>query len=432
MFRSAETIVSSSTSSLASLVPVPRGPPRKPKQSGHALWVGNLPPNAGIIALKDHFSLDAKDDIESVFLISKSNCAFVNYRTAEACHAAQIRFHESKFAGSKLVCRLRKRQEPKEWPQGPRARYGPGDWPTSRRSSSGMSAEPDERVPVLAGVGERGWDGVVGSTAGKDTFSSPGPPAGRTRDRYFVVKSLTQLDLEQSVRNGIWTTQSHNEAALNKAFESSEDVYLIFSVNKSGEYFGYARMASSISDDSEIHQEILSATTLADHPLPDIVGDPPPPQLKAPSAPAASMPTLDPPKMIPTPATDTAPPGRVIDDSARGTIFWEAGSVDGENTAATESDGVDGISPSKADYSTLESSPQPLPQIYGKPFRVQWLSTTRVPYWRMRGLRNPWNSNREVKIARDGTELETTCGRKLLEFFKSPENIDGVVLAAQR
>ena len=63
-----------------SLNSVPRGPPRKPKQSGHALWVGNLPPGATVIDLKDHFSREATRDIESLFLISKSNCAFVNYR----------------------------------------------------------------------------------------------------------------------------------------------------------------------------------------------------------------------------------------------------------------------------------------------------------------------------------------------------------------
>jgi hypothetical protein len=35
------------------------------------------------------------------------------------------------------------------------------------------------------------------------------------------VKSLTVEDLETSARTGIWATQSHNEAALNKAFEVS-------------------------------------------------------------------------------------------------------------------------------------------------------------------------------------------------------------------
>src|ERR1700734_2832195 len=78
---------------------IPRGPPRKPKQSGHALWVGNLPSNTSVSELKDHFSKDATKDIASVFLISKSNCAFVNYRTEEACDPAVLRFNESLFKG---------------------------------------------------------------------------------------------------------------------------------------------------------------------------------------------------------------------------------------------------------------------------------------------------------------------------------------------
>lgn len=47
------------------------------------------------------------------------------------------------------------------------------------------------------------------------------PPVteGKVPEKFFVVKSLTLQDLEQSVRNGIWATQSHNEQALNKAFE---------------------------------------------------------------------------------------------------------------------------------------------------------------------------------------------------------------------
>ncbi|KAK5003802.1 hypothetical protein LTR60_006726, partial [Cryomyces antarcticus] len=50
-------------------------------------------------------------------------------------------------------------------------------------------------------------------------------------------------------------------------------------------------------------------------------------------------------------------------------------------------------------------------QEWGKPFKIEWISTNRLPFYRTRGLRNPWNANREVKIARDGTELETSVGK---------------------
>jgi hypothetical protein len=130
----------------------------------------------------------------------------------------------------------------------------------------------------------------------------------------------------------------------------------------------------------------------------------------APKAQAVEDPEL--PRAIPTPATDSAPKGRIIDDSARGTIFWEVerDEEDEEGSQSNKSDQEDDFTPpSKA---------------WGKPFKIEWQSTNRLPFYRTRGLRNPWNSNREVKIARDGTELETAIGRRLIGLFhRSPESV---------
>lgn len=104
-----------------------------------------------------------------------------------------------------------------------------------------------------------------------------------------------------------------------------------------------------------------------------------------------------------TAATSTAPRGRIIDDSARGTIFWEVESSEDENEDA------------RSEKSEPEDPEEG--QTFGKPFRIQWVSTVRVPFHRTRGLRNPWNANREIKIARDGTEIEPTIGRKLIQLF---------------
>lgn len=146
---------------------------------------------------------------------------------------------------------------------------------------------------------------------------------------------------------------------------------MIFSANKSGEYFGYARMLSPITDDEE-------------------------PALEMPARPEPVLGASDEVDVTTTAATSTAPKGRIIDDSARGTIFWEVESLsDDEARGEQEEEG----------------------QSFGKPFRIQWVSTERVPFHRTRGLRNPWNANREVKIARDGTEIEPTVGRKLVQLF---------------
>lgn len=125
------------------------------------------------------------------------------------------------------------------------------------------------------------------------------------------------------------------------------------------------------------------------------------------------------PRAIPTQATEWAPKGRIIDDSARGTIFWEADPegidlaplVDGEVDRPEEAD------PTDVAEENEEPGAQSGAQAFGKPFKIVWLATNRLPFYRTRGLRNPWNANREVKIARDGTELEPSVGRRLLQMF---------------
>ena len=123
------------------------------------------------------------------------------------------------------------------------------------------------------------------------------------------------------------------------------------------------------------------------------------------------------PRSIPTARTEFAPKGRIIDDSARGTIFWEADPTDQEPAIMVDGEEARG---DESNEETGASDPPSGPQSFGKPFKIEWLSTERLPFYRTRGLRNPWNANREVKIARDGTELETSVGRRLVQMFHRP------------
>lgn len=43
---------------------------------------------------------------------------------------------------------------------------------------------------------------------------------------------------------------------------------------------------------------------------------------------------------------------------------------------------------------------------WGHYFRIEWIRHTPLPFNRTRHLRNPWNADREVKVSRDGTEVE--------------------------
>ncbi|KAI7277804.1 hypothetical protein KC345_g6424 [Hortaea werneckii] len=359
----------------------PRGPPRKPRQSGHALWVGNLPPSANVTDLKDHFSRDATKEIESLFLISKSNCAFVNYRTESACVAAMNRFHDSRFRGVRLVCRLRRGSSANVssgFSNDPVDAATPSPTSSSRPTDQlhGDITASETRQPLI--VGQKKPEEPVSAVPEDRATMVDGVNPEKVPEKFFVVKSLTVQDLEASVRNGTWATQSHNEEALNKAYEEADNVYLIFSANKSGEYFGYARMASRISGDPVS----LGTSTTTEREDTKSTGTP---------------------QSIPTPATQTAPKGHIVDDSARGTIFWEAEHSDGEAESSSREGGEGGDG-----------------QNWGRQFQIEWISTARLPFFRTRGLRNPWNANREVKIARDGTELEPGIGRRLVQMFHRP------------
>ena len=83
--------------------------------------------------------------------------------------------------------------------------------PTGPAAASGSPPAVVEPAPETeSAVSEPGT-----STEVKDATAG----TSLAKDKFFIVKSLTVEDLELSVRNGVWATQSHNEEALNKAYE---------------------------------------------------------------------------------------------------------------------------------------------------------------------------------------------------------------------
>lgn len=60
--------------------------------------------------------------------------------------------------------------------------------------------------------------------------------------------------------------------------------------------------------------------------------------------------------------------------------------------------------------------------LWGESFEIQWIETARLPFCHTRHLRNPWNHDREVKVSRDGTELEPTVGQALLEAWDTRDS----------
>lgn len=177
---------------------------------GYAIWIGNLPPHTHLMNLVNHVCKEAPG-LDSLFLISKSNCAFANFKDEQTCIAAQQKLHDSRFQTVRLVSRLRKTAV--ERPGIPAAT------PVMDGPASASSSAPASDGPVCDG-------GTEDTTSNRTSTSSPTKlnvyPRGEGmpgKERYFILKSLTVEDLETSVRNGTWATQSHNEELLNAAFK---------------------------------------------------------------------------------------------------------------------------------------------------------------------------------------------------------------------
>jgi YT521-B-like domain len=166
-------------------------------------------------------------------------------------------------------------------------------------------------------------------------------------------------------------------------------VYLFFSANRTGQFYGYARMESEIRSNSNIDSEgpILENTSENTY-----------------ISSTTSWSSAMTPKIILTEA-DTSipiPAGRIVDDSARGSLFWEILDTASENTEGMTGGGS---LPSRRNWST--------------PFKILWLSPPgkTLPFHKTRHLQNSLNHNLPVRIARDGTEIDSVVGEKMIALF---------------
>ncbi|KAI9851369.1 MAG: hypothetical protein M1838_003832 [Thelocarpon superellum] len=63
--------------------------------------------------------------------------------------------------------------------------------------------------------------------------------------RFFIVKSFNYSNVEKAEEENVWVTQEKNEEMLADAFQRCRNVILLFSINKSMAFQGYARMESA-------------------------------------------------------------------------------------------------------------------------------------------------------------------------------------------
>ncbi|KAJ4837846.1 30-kDa cleavage and polyadenylation specificity factor 30 [Turnera subulata] len=138
--------------------------------------------------------------------------------------------------------------EKTQFSQGPNAtnQAVPGK-PTATESAIGQPQQSQQQQGQQSQQ-QGGQNQMQNLTNGQQTnvanrIATPLPPG---ISRYFIVKSCNRENLELSVQQGVWATQRSNEAKLNEAFDSAENVILIFSVNRTRHFQGCAKMTCKI------------------------------------------------------------------------------------------------------------------------------------------------------------------------------------------
>ncbi|KIW34673.1 hypothetical protein, variant 1 [Cladophialophora immunda] len=215
-------------------------PPRRPNthtsryQGEFALWVGNIPPNTTIMSLRDYFSEPSPWDLLSVSYNPDARYAFVNF-SAESARLSAIRQAASRlFEGRRLDCRI-------------------------RHESRGRSTKVNYGLNNNGNKGLHSRSGPICCDRAKSLRSKVEefahfPEAERSswgKEKYFILKSFSLEALYQSLETGRWHVPKRHVERLNHAFQTASKVYLIFSVNGSGCFFGYATMRSEIRVEEE-------------------------------------------------------------------------------------------------------------------------------------------------------------------------------------
>ncbi|RXW25354.1 hypothetical protein EST38_g481 [Candolleomyces aberdarensis] len=415
-------------------------------------------------------------EVVSIFLIARSNCAFINYASQSSLEAALKVFNGQRLRPNDpqcpmLVCKVRRsaddlksgvggqrgiglhRQWVKEQRKLQSQRQGMVDSVSDDASVSSQSALdhlPDGSMSLSTRDPElRSRRTQESSSSGSYASTTSSFLGEHFPTRYFILKSLSENDLELSVQSGLWATQKHNELILDRAFRTATDVFLIFSVNKSGEFYGYARMAGPIQQgEGSVSWSSLSGSPTTSHlPLlsktdtrllsggqpiylsPDRIGDLTTQSIG--SSMAASI--FQPPQHMSAPANlggqqDTPPhadkqsfrldpeaPLRAMKEHSADGARGERGAKGKPSLGSVKEGGEDGID----GIDGAEDGPMKPSPLWGDCFKVEWMERKKIPFHRTRHLRNAWNKGREIKVSRDGTELESSVGQRLLEEWGS-------------
>ena len=201
-------------------------------RSDWVMWIGNVPSDVTQDELREFFDQPLppvspsqteppKDKqkvyggVSTVFLISRSNCAFVNFESEAQLDAATVRFNNKPIRPDdhrcpRLVCRVRRRED--DFLAGVGSQRGSGmhvKWVKEQKDKiqreqavtvGSPKDMPSQSSPLSVSVDDDGWIGE-GQAFTHSNLSNPASIASTNSDiltryfpqRYFILKSLTQV-----------------------------------------------------------------------------------------------------------------------------------------------------------------------------------------------------------------------------------------------
>ncbi|GAA95421.1 uncharacterized protein L969DRAFT_92556 [Mixia osmundae IAM 14324] len=250
-----------------------------------------------------------------------------------------------------------------------------------------------------------------------------------------------------AVARSTWKTQPRNETTLNRAYRTSQDVFLIFSANGSGQFLGVARMSGSIAGSSNVNaltdklRDEIATPTAISHTDGDVLS----PDGGVPGMVPTNSPVVEEPVIIsPGVARDLAPNLEKQDLSvanmagrrpAESAATRRAREIAGNSSTSTPTSSNTGGGSSQATNTTtatslasLVISPEKDEPVHRKAadqlspepsryFALEWVAVRPLSFASTKHLKNAFNRNKEAKIGRDGTELDPLLGDALLRAF---------------
>ncbi|TIB67545.1 hypothetical protein E3P77_01525 [Wallemia ichthyophaga] len=262
--------------------------------------------------------------------------------------------------------------------------------------------------------------------------------------RFFILKALSKNDLDTSRHENRWSTQPQNEEILNKAYNEASHVILFMSANKQRGFYGLARMSSKIPKRNANDTQEEMQSNLQAHFSPHFLDKASLKDVKDSqtslgidglqssdeglrwSAPGQMQDDfsqyshpLDQPQNKSAPIVGRDQLGQVIERDNRMVKDGYRSSFLSPPPYQQTPSPMDGLPPTDEQLRQKDNdSPYARKtRTFGHPFSIEWLSTRPVPFSKLKGINNPWNMNRPVKVSRDGTEVETKVGERLVEEF---------------